>query len=574
MLTTERQQLSFLPELDRQLDEQRGRAVQLPIDASDIGGALLALLSNGLYTNPLDCIREYVQNAVDAQARNVSIKITGNSVTIHDDGTGMDLRDLLRARQFGLSPKSLAEYVGFRGIGIYSGFDLCQRLRITSTKEADPHVHVLTFEFAAMRAQLEQDKNLPSDAPKTSLIELLSSHTRVSREQDGYGEDAHFTVVELQNINDIHIRELADRNKMRNYLLHNLPVDFADDFEYKQQINEHLALNVSGFHAVRITLLSDGLPDELVAKEAIEGLRAPEFGFITTGTPQQKQIAYYWACLSNRRGRVQPKSLSGKGLPTEDSVSYEGFLYKVKGFTIGDRQKLRVMFQRKPQLYPWYTGEIYVLDPHVIPNAERDDFETNPAKRSLEIAVREKLKELETAAEKVQARDVADERITNYQEDLARINEQIQANLQGDPLTIYSSLDRILEDIKRQKSKASDQNRRLADELGKLAANLQKQLRKQVDLPVPEATQRKRAARKVQPADRGPIPVIALPPPTPPKTLPGVLKDAGWEAEVELLRLAHLIQDSLESVLTLHSALYRNIMNDIEAKLAGADSDE
>jgi hypothetical protein len=53
---------------------------------------------------------------------------------IFDTGGGMGLAELLEAKKFGLSPKSITEHVGFRGIGIYSGFDLCRRLLLTSKK--------------------------------------------------------------------------------------------------------------------------------------------------------------------------------------------------------------------------------------------------------------------------------------------------------------------------------------------------------------------------------------------------------------------------------------------------------
>src|SRR5258708_23037932 len=105
--TADERQLSFYELLNEQLDEQPGKLMKLPIDPNDVGGELLAILSKGLYTNPLDCIREYVQNTVDAKAANATIKITGNSVIIFDDGNGMNLEELLQARQFGLSIKYL-----------------------------------------------------------------------------------------------------------------------------------------------------------------------------------------------------------------------------------------------------------------------------------------------------------------------------------------------------------------------------------------------------------------------------------------------------------------------------------
>jgi len=45
---------------------------------------------------------------------------------------GMTFEELVKARRFGVSQKNSSEHVGFRGIGIYSGYDLCNRLLITS----------------------------------------------------------------------------------------------------------------------------------------------------------------------------------------------------------------------------------------------------------------------------------------------------------------------------------------------------------------------------------------------------------------------------------------------------------
>jgi hypothetical protein len=77
---------SLLDELEKRLATDDGKPVQLRADADDIGGELLAIVSKGLYTNPLDCLREYAQNGVDAQAETITIEVTGNTVMIFDDG--------------------------------------------------------------------------------------------------------------------------------------------------------------------------------------------------------------------------------------------------------------------------------------------------------------------------------------------------------------------------------------------------------------------------------------------------------------------------------------------------------
>jgi Histidine kinase-, DNA gyrase B-, and HSP90-like ATPase len=355
------------------LDEKPGEFVQVPLRAEDVGAELVAILSKGLYTNPLDCIREYVQNSVDANATKATIKITGNSVFISDDGDGMDIDNLLQARQFAVSTKSLRENVGFRGIRLYSGFDLCNRLRIASKKLGDDRVNVLVFNFAEMRAVLDRSRHDHGGQAKVSLMQLLSEHTSFKREVTAFPILERFTQVQLEELSDVHIGQLSDRTEMRRYLLQNLPINFSEDFEYKEEINHQLSMHVPGYHPITIVLQSDNENDEVIQKPAIPRLQNPTFRTILTA--KNHPVAFYWACMNEDRWHVDKNLKDGNGTGGHPVV--EGFVYKVKGFTIGDRHRLRRAFSRKPQLYPWYTGEIYVIDENVVPNAERDDFETS-----------------------------------------------------------------------------------------------------------------------------------------------------------------------------------------------------
>lgn len=558
--------------LDSLLEQEPDILHRLPIEPNDIGGELLAVLSKGLYTNPLDCIREYIQNSVDGRAQDVTIKITGNSVMIFDDGNGMNLEELLQARQFGLSPKIYTEHVGFRGIGIYSGFDLCRRLRITSTKAGDPHVHVMVFEFAEMKSQLDAERGRSTSETKTSLIRLLSEHTFIKRESAGYSVDSHFTQVELQDIADFHIRQLSNRSELRRYLLQNLPIDFADAFVHKQSINSHLAQHVLGYHPIHITLQSDGQPDDIVSKYDGMDVQAPKFGYIHTEAGQP--LAYYWACLNTQRGHIDKVAHA-------DGTQYEGFIYKAKGFSIGDRHRLREMFGRKPQLYPWYTGEIYVTHPAIVPNAERDDFESSPTKNALQFAIRTEVdKVLIPDAETFQAEGVAHDRIRKYKDELS----QVETSLQGAPvssaeafvtdLDTYSRLDDILRDVKRQKKGASLEDRPDAEDIIRRAERLQKQLRREAEAPVPTDTQppspkgRKGTSRPIT----GQLP-IPLPPPEA-RTLASIIEEGGWPVDESCARLILVLQESLDEVLGVSSAAYGRLMTSFESKLSNLTLDE
>ena len=629
----ESSQLTF-DELLQKLDEEPDKLHQLPISADDIGGELLAVLTKGLYTNPLDCIREYVQNAVDASAKTVTINITGNSVSIFDDGNGMSLEDLLRARQFGLSPKFIGENVGFRGIGIYSGFDLCRRLRITSKRANDSRLHVLVFEFAEMKAQLEgerqnktiqtgektstphqttksdvdEEQDIPhaTQSQKTSLLTLLSQHTYIKREASELPDDLSFTQVELQDINDFHIRQLKNRPELRRYLLQNLPIDFAetyaeadgspgfDGFEYRDEINRHLLTNVAGYAPITILLQADDIEDEVVAKYAGVKVQAPTFGFITSGS---KQVAYYWAALNHKGDRID------LDIPPAERPKYEGFVYKVKGFTVGNRQKLRSMFATRDVLYTWYTGEIYVLDPNVVPNAERNDFESGAAKEALELAIAQKLdKELKPAALKFQEQGRAKDVLVKHKRDYHNITEQLAGNplVAGvkafeNNLDIYSQLVKIVNDLRNQKKHLSGQIKQEADDLQKQAENLQKQLIKDVNKPTPQTDRQKQAARdehiedspslfnmprSVQPtrsdADNSttkPSARTSSEATQIQRTVPQLLQEAGWEPDPQTMALAEIFQSCLEEVLSVRHPIYRDLIDFFELRLINESGD-
>ncbi|MEK7396829.1 MAG: ATP-binding protein, partial [Candidatus Poribacteria bacterium] len=72
---------------------------------SDFGGDIISILTKGMYADPKDALREYIQNGVDAGAKNISIKIRQNSIVIDDDGRGMDHEIMRKAIRLGISNK-------------------------------------------------------------------------------------------------------------------------------------------------------------------------------------------------------------------------------------------------------------------------------------------------------------------------------------------------------------------------------------------------------------------------------------------------------------------------------------
>src|SRR5579884_1056468 len=208
------------------LEQETGKAVEWEVLPADIGGGVLEIISKGLYPDPMDCIREYIQNSVDGLADTVTISITGNSVVIADDGTGMDVEGLEQSRQLGISYKSRTTEVGFRGIGIYSSFDICNRLRIMTKKRGMPKSYILEFDFEGMKAQLRTEEG--TSASRTSLTQILTKHSRFRQELDTL--DRHYTIVQLEDLSNVHIGQLSNREQLRKYIQQTVPIDFADNF--------------------------------------------------------------------------------------------------------------------------------------------------------------------------------------------------------------------------------------------------------------------------------------------------------------------------------------------------------
>jgi hypothetical protein len=533
----------------------------IPLDEHDIGAELLPILTKGLYTNPLDCIREYVQNGVDANATELTIKITGNSVLIRDNGTGMDKETITKARALGSSTKRMDENVGFRGIGIYSAYDLCSRLLLTTKSAGEKKIHIMRFNFAGMREELAIARTAGTSST-VALSKLLYDYTDFG-EEDADDLSSHFTIIQLEDLSDTHIRNLADRTKMRRYVLHNLPVDFDEKFKYRDHINSKLRENVPGFKAVKITLQSDGLDDEVVAKPNIDNLLEPTIEFIQSGS---KDVAYYWACLTSGRTKIGGQSkINPKAINIEQE--YQGFVYKYKGFTIGDRRRFRDAFKiGSGTLYGWYTGEIYVVDPKVVPNAERDDFEASTAKNALETAVLERLGKLEKKASTAQQQAKAADTIDQWVEALPEIQSRLKNNT-GDVLELHGEIHSAIQELERQKTKAAPARK---DELNNLLTKA-KELKKNLQSVIDGQEQKSKKSKRPSTPTSVPASTLAPTPKAEPRqdltrTLLEVLRDSGWEFEGEANWLLQTVDSVLIDILGVTSRDYRAIVKEIDQR--------
>jgi|Deesub1362B_J571_1020462.scaffolds.fasta_scaffold04258_2 molecular chaperone HtpG len=531
----------------------------IQMTSEDIGGALISILSEGLYTDPMHAVREYVQNSIDAGAQYIVIKMTGNSVIISDDGCGMNLEELKQARQVGISKKDYLQYVGFRGIGIYSGFGLCDQLVITTQKLGERHRYILTFDFAAMRRRIAEERKDRSKV--TSLTDLLSQHSWFESEPGDPSQ--HYTTVELQNIAQHHLSRLYDVARLEQYLLRNVPIDFHDDFEYKDVIAEELA-RLPGYRAAQVLIQADGQPDILVAKPPIPALAPPRMGYLRR--EDGKQVAFYWWCRHKNPQKI----------PDEYS-SYRGFTLKLKGFTIGDNRKLRRYFRRGGgTLYEWVVGEIYVLDEDVIPNAERDDFQSNQAREALYAVLDDFLVDVQKQVDQWRKERRATEEIKKAEELVSEVRGILEEGEAPDYWKLLEKVDKALEIIKKQRRNLPTTQRSAADKIRDRAKRLRDRIRKEIESPTPPEQRRARRARKKSiasppfPEETPYTPTSEAPsllPQVPPKKRPllQVIQEAGGEISEGCYIYLKVIEEALLDV--LEEEVYQDLMAYIEARL-------
>ncbi len=526
-----------------------GEFMNIEVNPADIGADLLPILSRGLYTDPFHAIREYVQNSVDSGAAVIRIKLTGNSIVIRDDGGGMSFDDLVKARRFGVSEKDPTEHVGFRGIGIYSGYDLCDRLVITTYSRGDTMQSVLEFNFAAMKKRLDADKR---NGVGTPLHDLLKKHTRFKIEPSLTKIPG--TTVELEEVSSYHIRSLRDSDALHKYILRNLPVDFDQQFEHWDTIKKYLREHVPGYRTVKMILEIREGETRHVVRPTIPQLDAPATRLIKA-PGDGATIAVLWACLHKKRSRIP-----------DAYEDYHGFTYRTKGFAVGDSGRMQLFFRHGGStLYAWYTGEVYVVDDRVIPNTERDDFEANAAYDVLKSQIKLAMEELDDAGLKFQSEGRAAKKLKESQRKLRDIEQKVADKI-GDPAIMFSALEDIIKDLKLQRTKLPAE---LKDE-GKAAEKLASDLRAQVHKTIMDG-QKRRTGRDTGSSGRaggGGATDQKADEEQRPLRLASAVEEVGIQVSEPIAKVFALIEEVLAAVLRPGTREFSAVLEGIESGLS------
>lgn len=346
----------------------------MKVTKQDIGGELLSIITKGMYADPKDALREYIQNGVDALAQKISVKVRHNSITITDDGKGMAQGIMRKAVRVGISEKNPKRSVGFMGIGVYSSFHLCNTLNIYS-RIKDGQAHMLSFDFSSMKSSLDRQKERKltltsrKEFIQIDLLTLLEKNITFKEIADK-DFPSEGTRVEMIGIEPNFFKSLAKEEEVAEYLERVLPLPFSDEFTWGKQIYDRIQ-KVCEKHKTTFRTIELGLDLNGFERPLFRPYRDIDF----KSGEQSKSLepifhemksndgflGIAWGCLNASRRTIT----NGK---------VRGFIVKKQGFTIGKRDDILQYFGRTTY-FNRYVGEFIAVHPLLYPNGPRTDFE-------------------------------------------------------------------------------------------------------------------------------------------------------------------------------------------------------
>ena len=316
-----------------------------------VGARLLEAITAGLYDGNLNCLREYVQNSIDSNAKKIDIFFENGrtNLVIEDNGKGMDKKGLIHALEIGKSTKTGAD-VGWRGIGIWSGIPTCRRIVIITKKRKSPKLRV---EINSDMLREKYNENIPATEVLTKVTGEIEEEPLGKEETF---EESSYTIIRLEEMLP-NQRTIFEDKEIKNYLSRNLPVAFNPQlFSFSKEINKRLKENGVLSNEVEVFFEKEKIyrppfTNQLFFKKVFDKQ------FVIKG----QVVAYGWFLSSNVNKQLSPPN--------------RGIFFKKKGFTIGD--ETLVYKQSKVGYSQWQYGEIHILAETLKENASRNNFEAN-----------------------------------------------------------------------------------------------------------------------------------------------------------------------------------------------------
>ena len=345
-----------------------------------VGKEVCEIVTTGMYSDPLAFYREYIQNAVDALEAagrlpngviEVSIDVGASSVTIRDNGPGMDHTSAVRALvPIALSDKRRGVDRGFRGVGRLSALAFAERVTFATRRSRSEAVTEVVWDGNTLRERLENSRR--AEDVIRGCVEVRNL------EVDRHPE--HFFEVRVYGIHRHAAGRVLNSTTVGDYIGEVCPVPMRTDFPFAKDV-EGLLTNEAGPVSVRVVVNGQAEP--------ITRPFGPDIGLSATRTDDFtdfERIAVPALGVDGHSaiGWVAHSSYQG-AIPARAGI--RGLRMRAGNIQIGDERVCDPLFP-ETRFNRWCVGEIHVIDPRLVPNARRDYFEAGPHTRNLENHIR------------------------------------------------------------------------------------------------------------------------------------------------------------------------------------------
>lgn len=356
-----------------------------------IGKYTLESLTTGMYSEPESCLREYIQNAVDAIDAAVEEKLLSMEdsrieilidderkvISIKDNGTGICGRQARKKLlDIGSSSKLHTANRGFRGIGRLGGLSYCRQLSFCTTAKGEDIKTLVSFDCEKLRVLL-----IPGQGDEHTLQSVIEAVTTVTVLEEQ--ESAHYFIVKMEDVDDM--ESLLDLDMVKDYISQTAPLPFHKSFYWGSAIKQELASKgtfiaeypifigrsfehlTQLYKPYRTTL--DITSRAAAAKDRIQGIT-----FFDVADNDGNTLAHGWYADTEFSGTLADDRLSG-------------IRVRLGNILIGTAKTLSPYF-KESRFNGWVLGELHIASANLIPNARRDDFERNDTFTRFENGVR------------------------------------------------------------------------------------------------------------------------------------------------------------------------------------------
>jgi hypothetical protein len=378
-----------------------------------IGAYVLETLTTGMYTNPLDTLREFVQNAADSirEAEETGLILRGegrievrldpksSTLAVRDNGIGIPQADVYnRLMNIGMSAKRIETDAGFRGIGRLAGIAYCRTLHFHTSSVTEVVESKVEIDCEGLRQAIS-----PAKRQTEELADVVARNSKTGQERNK--ADSHFFEVVMEGLTDTVSELFLSWEKVESYLCQVAPIEYdAQYFTYATVITDWMRKNKLRVPIVKLVIKAPDNVERQVFKpyktryktrgaKDIYKLPIKNVAFYPE-SPSPDAPLWLWYSKSDLLGTIDDEQSAGLRL-------------RKNNIGIGGPERVAQLFadvaESNTRFNGYYIGEIHVASPEAVPNARRDGFEDAGAwpkiKLDLMPFVRERCDEIRTLSE-------------------------------------------------------------------------------------------------------------------------------------------------------------------------------